>query len=89
MTIATCTRLGTYEIAALLGADGIQYSSWIAEIHAIAGEIDTALDWLEHSIDRGYTAWEYFTRHDRLLDNLRGNARFEKLMERAYAEWAS
>jgi serine/threonine protein kinase/tetratricopeptide (TPR) repeat protein len=81
-------RVLTPESFAAVRAD-IQYPSWIAEIYAMSGDAELALDWLEHSITRGYTAWEYFTNHDRLLDALRDDPRFTALMDRARREWES
>ena len=66
-----------------------QYSSWMAEIYAVLGEKDTALEWLENSIDRGFAAWPFLMQHDRLLDSLRDLPRFQQLMERAHAAWES
>jgi len=67
----------------------LQYASWVAELYAAAGEVDSALEWLAHSIGRGYTAWDYFQNHDRFLDGLHGDPRFVALMERAKKEWES
>ncbi|HKR66266.1 MAG TPA: protein kinase [Thermoanaerobaculia bacterium] len=78
----------TEEVLHAARAD-LQYSSWVAEVYALANEPDLGVEWLDHAIARGYTAWEYFARHDRLLDNLRGDARFAALLERARREWES
>jgi len=65
----------------------LQDSSWVAEAYALAGESDLAIEWLEHSVARGYSAWEYLANYDRLLGNLRSDARFAAILERARVEW--
>ncbi len=40
-----------------------------------------------YAIDRGYSPWRFFAEHDRLLDSLRGDPRFDALLERAHAAW--
>ena len=41
-----------------------------------------ALDWLENAINRGFLDCRAM-EHDFALDNIRGEERFKKLMERA------
>ena len=65
----------------------MQYSSWIAEIYATIGDRDLALEWLEHSITRGYVPWPFFSRYDPLLAPIRDDPRFAALMERCRAAW--
>jgi non-specific serine/threonine protein kinase len=62
------------------------YHWLLAEGHALINEKDTALDWLELAISRGFINFPFLSEHDPLLDNLRGEERFEKLMERAKHE---
>ena len=49
--------------------------------YALLGETNTALDWLEKSIDMGHRDMQLI-RKDTDLDSLRGEPRFLKLMER-------
>lgn len=70
-------------------AADLQYTSWLAEIHAQLGDRDAAIEWLGRSIDRGYAVWPFFTRHDRLLDPIRDDPRFDALMDRAKIAWQS
>jgi hypothetical protein len=70
-------------------AGDLQYCSWIAETFAQIGDHERALEWLERSIDRGYCIWPFFSKHDRLLDPLRDDPRFDALMEKARAGWES
>jgi eukaryotic-like serine/threonine-protein kinase len=59
-----------------------QWSYTVAEGLAAVGAKKEALDWLENAISRGYLDYESMER-DFLLDNIRGEERFKKLMERA------
>jgi serine/threonine protein kinase len=45
-----------------------------------------ALDWLENSVNRGFINYPALERIQ-MLDNLRGEERFKKLMERVKYEW--
>jgi non-specific serine/threonine protein kinase len=58
--------------------------SWVfADCLAIIGEIDEALDWLANSIEMGLINDRFFSEFDPFLAPLRGNRRFQALMERA------
>ncbi|NIO37178.1 protein kinase [Candidatus Bathyarchaeota archaeon] len=63
------------------------WSSFIADSFALLNEKEEALDWLEHSVNQGYIDYPYFTKKDPYLDNIRGEERFKKLMERVKHEW--
>jgi tetratricopeptide (TPR) repeat protein len=54
---------------------------------AVLGEKKEALDWLENAIDRGFINYPFMSKHDIFLDNIRGEDRFKKLMERVKYEW--
>jgi hypothetical protein len=60
-----------------------QFCSWVGEVYSLLGNREEAVRWLEHSIDRGYTIWRYFTRADWFLDHIRDDPRFLALMDRA------
>lgn len=60
---------------------------WIlASAHAAGGAKDEALFWLDTAIARGMINYPLLSEHDRFLDNVRGDARFDRLMERARRE---
>ncbi len=59
----------------------------IAEFHALAGDSETALIWLEKAISRGYLNYPFLSRHGFLFSTLRGDLRFEKLVQRVKHEW--
>jgi hypothetical protein len=45
------------------------------------------LDWLEHSANLGMMNYPFMNNHDPFFENLRGEPRFQKLMERVKYEW--
>ncbi len=61
----------------------------MAAAYAQVGQADEALHWLDHSITvRGWVDYVYFTRHDRFLESLRSNGRFQALMATARERYA-
>jgi hypothetical protein len=63
-------------------AESDEYWSYLmASAYALVGEENEAMGWLEHTVGvRGWIDWVYFTRHDRFLEGVRGNERFQELM---------
>mgnify|MGYP006269801797 FL=1 len=53
----------------------------LAAAHAAQGETQQALEWLEQAVDRGWP-YELTTVNDPLLASLRGDARFQTLVDR-------
>ncbi|MFC2142164.1 hypothetical protein ACFLR7_04445 [Acidobacteriota bacterium] len=47
------------------------------------------MDWIEHAVDIGMINLPFMTKYDPLLENIRGERRFKKLMERVKHEWES
>ncbi|MFC2157873.1 hypothetical protein ACFLT9_08555, partial [Acidobacteriota bacterium] len=61
---------------------------WLmAGCFATIGERDHALKWMEHAFERGWINYPLFARIDPFLENIRGEPRFKKLMERVKHEW--
>lgn len=52
----------------------------IACTHAMEGDVDSGIDWLERAVDADAVSWHH-VREDDDLDNLRGDARFERLLD--------
>jgi hypothetical protein len=42
---------------------------------------------LEHAVNLGYIDYPWFSKIDPYLENIRGEPRFKKLMERIKHEW--
>ncbi len=58
-----------------------------ADIYALNGETEEALKWLEHGLDIGCINYPFLSKLDPYLENIRGEERFKKLMERVKYEW--
>ncbi len=63
-----------------------EWSYIVAHRLSLAGAKEEALDWLENAIHRGWINYP-FIQCDPFLDNIRGEARFKRLAERAKYEW--
>ncbi len=64
-----------------------QYVYWITECYALIDEKERALDWLERDVDLGMINYPLMNELDPFLKNIRGEARFRKLMARVKKEW--
>jgi hypothetical protein len=60
---------------------------WMAESYALIDEYKEALDWIEHGVEFGFINYPFLTEYDRLLEKIRSEPRFKKLMERVKHEW--
>ncbi len=57
------------------------YPVILADALTHVGETDEALDWVEQAISWGFTNYQFLSQHNRFLAPLRGNVRFQRLME--------
>jgi TolB-like protein len=64
-----------------------QWSYIVADIHALAGLKQEALDWLSNAVDRGFINYPFIAEHDPLLEPLRSEPRFRDIAARAKHEW--
>jgi TolB-like protein len=62
------------------------YPVWMAENYALIDEREAAIDWLEHVVDFGFINHSFLNVHDPFLEAIRGEERFQNLMERARRE---
>jgi tetratricopeptide (TPR) repeat protein len=60
---------------------------WNAEVCAMNGETDQALEWLEHGLELGLINYPFLAEKDRFLAGLRTDPRFQGLMERVKKAW--
>ena len=58
----------------------------IACIHAVLGDKQSALHWLERAVETGFPCWPFFL-HDRNLENLRASPEFEDLVSSLRSEF--
>jgi len=54
---------------------------------ALAGECERALDWLERWVDRGSFNYPLLAQGDPLLESVRGEPRFRRLLDRVRPVW--
>lgn len=59
------------------------YPLFLANGLALVGDTDEALQWLEQAISWGFTNHRFLSQHNRFLAPLRGDSRFQALMDRA------
>ncbi|MBN2395811.1 MAG: hypothetical protein JXC36_05025, partial [Candidatus Atribacteria bacterium] len=59
----------------------------MAECDALIGEKDEAITSLEYAVNLGAVNYPFYSEIDPFLENLRGEDRFKKLMERVKYEW--
>jgi serine/threonine protein kinase len=81
-TDAAAQLLGSQALRDLAKLDK-EFSWWLAAACSHAGETEEALHWLANSIDLGLVNHHFFSAIDPFLAALRGDTRFEALMERA------
>ena len=81
-TVAAARLLGDEALRDLASKDK-EFSWWLAAGCSFAGLTDESLGWLSNSIELGFVNHHFFSTLDPFLAPLRGDARFEALMERA------
>jgi tetratricopeptide (TPR) repeat protein len=65
-----------------------EQESWtLADCYALIGEKEEAIRWLEIAVSRGFVNYPFISKYDPFLENIRGEERFKKLMERVKYEW--
>ncbi len=66
-----------------------EHASWLmARGYALLDDRQEALAWLEHAaLDRGFIHYPLLAEYDPALEHLRGDSRFEKLMEQVKVRW--
>jgi serine/threonine protein kinase len=63
-------------------------SPWfLAGPYSLIGETEEALNWLEQGVNLGCINYPFLNEYDSFLENIRGEPRFKKLMERVKREW--
>lgn len=62
-------------------------SLWLSEIFALIEERGKALDWLSQAVDLGIINYPFLNEYNPLLKNIRGEERFQRLMEEIKPKW--
>jgi TolB-like protein len=65
----------------------VNYSYGMAQCFALAGKKEKAIDWLEISVNLGGINYPNLNGFDPLLENIREEERFKKLLARVKNEW--
>jgi tetratricopeptide (TPR) repeat protein len=63
------------------------FSHHLAGVFAMLNEKKKALNWLESAVNGGFINYPLLAEQDPFLENIRGEPRFKKLMERIKHEW--
>lgn len=62
--------------------------SWhMAGFYSYIGEKEKSLEWLENAVNRGFINYPFLNEYDKLLNNVREEEGFKKLMKRVKHEW--
>ena len=69
----------------LLSIGGDSYL--VAVFFAMANDKEEALNWLENAVEKNFINYPLMAEKDPFLANIRGEPRFQKLMERVKDEW--
>jgi TolB-like protein/predicted Zn-dependent protease len=59
----------------------------LAQGYALAGVPERALHWLSIAVDRGFINFPFLARYDPFFESLRGDPRFQQLMETVRDRW--
>jgi len=65
----------------------LQSSYHIAAFYSFLNQKEPAIEWLENSVSQGFFNYPLMDKIDPFLENIRGEDRFKKLMERVKHEW--
>ena len=65
----------------------LEYSHTVGCLLARLDARTEALDWLEHSVDRGFNNYPLLAEIDPFLASIRGEDRFKTLVQRVKSEW--
>ena len=64
-----------------------EWPLWAAGYYSLINEKEEAFKLLDHTIDRGLINYPLLSEIDPFIENIRGEERFKKLMERVKHEW--
>ena len=59
----------------------------LAQSFAIINEKEKALDWIEHTVNKGFINYPFLSEYNFTLDSIRNEERFIRLMKKVKNEW--
>lgn len=59
----------------------------MGSLYSFLNDSVKSLEWLENSVNKGFINYPMLNEYDLLLDNIRGEERYKKLMLRVKTEW--
>ena len=65
----------------------LQNSYHIASFYSLLGDNEKSLYWLKNAVERGFINYPLLNEQDKLLNNVREEPEFKKLMKRVKKEW--
>ena len=81
-------ELLTPEFISSVSRDSV-WPLFVAAFFVMLNEKEHALFWVEKLVSRGFINFPHLSQHDRFLTRLRGEPRYEKLLEEVKREWES
>jgi TolB-like protein/tetratricopeptide (TPR) repeat protein len=63
------------------------FSRFLGEGYAMLNDGEKAVEWLANANRFGLTSYPFLAKHDRLLENIRGQPRFEQFLARVKLQW--
>jgi eukaryotic-like serine/threonine-protein kinase len=79
-------RIMTPELRAAAKWDEI-FAWWVADCFALVNEPEAAIDFIERAVEFGFINVPWLSKYEPFLANLRGEPRFDRLMERVRRAW--
>ncbi len=76
----------TPQIEAIARATDV-FPRFLAQGFAMAGARESAIQWLQVAIDRGFVNYPFLSRHDPAFEALRGDSAFKALLQTAKHRW--
>ena len=70
-----------------LAANNEQLSRELTHCYALAGAVEGAIHWLENTVRIGTINYPFWSRYDWMLDSLRDDVRFQRILARVREEW--
>jgi tetratricopeptide (TPR) repeat protein len=70
-----------------VGWDDFGFPWFMANYYSMIDEKDESLKWLERAVEQGLINYPLLSEIDPIIENIRGEERFKKLMERVKYQW--